>query len=517
MNTFFSKIDDKKKSTRRISLKWKWTIGTAVAIFLAYTLFSSILYFGFERMMLENERENLQEMTATVSERLIIFSGPLTEEDILSAINPTPDNEEDSVNPSLGQGNLPIGENVPYQESLFSRINSEGIVIRVYNDQNRLVYESVPSDRTRIITEQFEIETLQLNRRTILSASTPVYSSMNNEKIGNVQIIDELVAFHELTDRVLFAIVVTGIIALVFSGIFGFLLALNFLNPIRKMTAAINVIRKDPQSEERIDVGGGNDELTELANAYNDMLDRMQRNIENQKLFVEDVSHELRTPVAVVEGHLKLLNRWGKDDPEVLEESLEASLQEIGRMKKLVQEMLDLSRAEQVEIHYKNESTPLREVIMQTVNNFRMIHEDFIFNLDDATEKEINVSIYRNHLEQILIILLDNAVKYSRDRKEVHVSIATEGTTAQIAIQDFGEGMSEEDTEKIFNRFYRIDKARSRHKGGNGLGLSIAKELIQGYGGKIWAESVLNYGSVFRIILPITEGDSDKKTTNKAE
>src|SRR5699024_9773772 len=141
-------------------------------------------------------------------------------------------------------------------------------------------------------------------------------------------------------------------------------------------------------------------------------------------------------PVAVVEGHLKLLNRWGKDDPEILEESLQASLQETGRMKSLVQEMLDLSRAGQVGIHYTNELTAVKEVIRQTYNNFSMIHPDFEFILDDELKPEMYVNIHRNHLEQILIILLDNAVKYSTNRKEVHLSASAEEGEVHIAIQD---------------------------------------------------------------------------------
>ena len=117
-------------------------------------------------------------------------------------------------------------------------------------------------------------------------------------------------------------------------------------------------------------------------------------------------------------------------------------------MKTLVQEMLDLSRAEQVEIHYKNEVTPIRNVVLHTFHNFKMLYPDFVFNLDDDLNREIYVNIYRNHFE-------------------------------------------------------RVDKARSRNKGGNGLGLSIAKELLEGYKGDITVESVLGHGSVFRIQLPI--------------
>ena len=241
------------------------------------------------------------------------------------------------------------------------------------------------------------------------------------------------------------------------------------------------------------------------------MLDRMQRYIEQQQQFVEDVSHELRTPVAIIQGHLSLLKRWGKDDPAVLDESIEASLQEIARMKSLVQEMLDLSRAEQVEIQFGKEITDAKEVGLQVFNNFQMIHPDFTFVLDDDLKDITNVQIYRNHLEQVLIILMDNAVKYSRERKEVHMTLSKNINDIDIVIQDFGEGISQENIDRIFDRFYRVDKARSRDKGGNGLGLSIARRLIEGYHGKLVVESAVGQGSVFRVSLPLVKNKDNKK------
>lgn len=252
-----------------------------------------------------------------------------------------------------------------------------------------------------------------------------------------------------------------------------------------------------------------NDELSDLADIFNEMLDRMRLYIEQQERFVEDVSHELRTPVAIIEGHMSLLQRWGKDDPEVLDESLAASMQEISRMKTLVQEMLDLSRAEQVDVHYANETTKAKEVVYQVFNNFKILYPEFVFTLDDDLYHELTLKIYRNHFEQIIIIILDNAVKYSTDRKEVHLSISSDRQTFEIAIQDFGEGISKDDLDKIFNRFYRVDKARARTKGGNGLGLSIAKQLLESYKGRITAESVIGQGTIFRIYIPVVQSSKD--------
>lgn len=221
-----------------------------------------------------------------------------------------------------------------------------------------------------------------------------------------------------------------------------------------------------------------NDELGELVVNFNKMLDRIQNYILQQKQFVGDVSHELRTPVAVIQGHLNLLERWGKDDPQILEESIHASLQETDRMKHLIQEMLDLTRAEQVDMQFPDKVSDVNEVLIRTVNDMKMIHKDFTINLDITDLKpDTIIRMYRNHLEQLLIILIDNAIKYSTDRKEVNVSASTENKSVIIAVQDFGEGIDSVEQEKIFNRFYRVDKARTREKGGNGLGLSIAKKI----------------------------------------
>ena len=273
--------------------------------------------------------------------------------------------------------------------------------------------------------------------------------------------------------------------------------------PIEQIHDIIASINEDNIDSKRLIIPKKNDEFAVVSQQFNELLDKISFYISQQKHFVEDVSHELRTPVAIVEGHLKLLNRWGKDDPEVLEESLEASLAEIKRMKTLVQEMLDLSRAPQVREQYKDATTEVVDTLTQIVANFKVLYPDFTFVLDIDSKADLLSHIYRNHFEQVIIILLDNAVKYSTNRKEIIVSLSTVADQVEIGIQDFGMGLSEEDKKKVFSRFYRVDKARSRERGGNGLGLSIAKELIEGYNGSISLTSHLDQGTVFKVKLPI--------------
>lgn len=506
---FYDKNKDEKKR-KRLSLKWKWTIGATIAIFLTFSIFSIAIFVGFRQIMFTQEEENFREILFGASSRLV-DENKLTDSDstalskatVYSAFNPSYSPDAMQLRNKYDQRNTTFEDAGNYQDTLYAKMNEEDVIVRVYTPTSRLLFESKLGDFTFEESSEPVIKTIEVNGEEGYYGVMPVISDETNQIIGYVQVIDGMADYHNMIEITFISLAAMGFAALIFSGIMGYILASNFLKPIKNITNTMNDLRQDTQSTSRIEVVEGNDELDHLSIVFNDMLDEMQKYIEQQKQFVEDVSHELRTPVAVMEGHLKLLDRWGKEDPEILDESLAASLQEITRMKSLVQEMLDLSRAEQVEIHYKNEKTAIKPVILQTYNNFILIHPDFVFNLDDDINDEVYVSIYRNHLEQILVILLDNAVKYSTDRKEVHISVSTDDREVQIAIQDFGEGMTHEDTEKIFNRFYRIDKARSRHKGGNGLGLSIAKELLNGYNGNITVESVLDYGTIFRISLPI--------------
>ena len=324
--------------------------------------------------------------------------------------------------------------------------------------------------------------------------------------IGYVVIENHLTSYHATFNRVYMIIVILIGLGLFLVALWGYWLSDYLLRPVNNIKRVVDEIQSDPQSQARVvNEDRKPDELTDLSDLLNDMLNRMQRFILQQHQFVEDVSHELRTPVAIVKGHMELLNRWGKDDPKILDESITASLQEMRRMEGLVSEMLDLTRADQVELTFRDGDTDVKDMINGIYMNFQMIHPDFTFGLDDDLKGPTIVNMNRDHLEQILIILSDNAVKYSQNRKEIHFAASRSGNMVELAVQDFGEGISPEDAARVFDRFYRVDKARSRKQGGNGLGLSIAQKLVEGYGGHIELESAIGQGSIFRITLPIKQ------------
>lgn len=491
---------NKKKGNPK-SIQWKWGFRLTIAFFLLVVLTATVSLNGFRDKLYEQEKENARVFVSRISETFGQVNTRLTAQNVESLI--------EKINVSTTTRGLVRVNNIPYIDAL----REQGIVIRVFNPKGELLYQTRQNNSNFTRPSGFYLLETPFNGKEGFTGGSTIVSENEGVLNGYVQVFFRLYDYHDIVasaNKLVFIIILTGFFI---SAVLGYGFAQIFFRPIKQMTDTMTEITEDNLSQTRIRMKkiGSEDELSDLSFQINHLLDKMATYVTQQKQFVEDVSHELRTPTAIVEGHLKLLNRWGKDDPQILDESLAASLNEITRMKTLVQEMLDLSRAEQVQTHYHSEITPVVDVISQIFHNFKILYPDFTFYFDNDLSKEREIHIYRNHLEQILVILLDNAVKYSTTRKEIHISISETLMKIQIAIQDFGEGMSREDQEKVFNRFYRIDKARSREKGGHGLGLSIAKELIEGYKGDISVESALGHGTVFRIQLPFISDEIDEK------
>lgn len=473
---------------KSVAKKWWWVI--SATIFALLGILTTILIHGQIMTLRENEKNQTIVYAQVVSDLLSRESENLTAADIVSILNEAEQYEQ--------------GQNGIYKKnSSFYPMNEE-LNIRVFDTSRELIFQTQQWQDPLQVSSTLETKFVPLSTgEESIQVTMPILSRTNRLLIGHLQIINRMAKLTEMKKQLQKLYIQLLIMeALVAIGLAYFISRL-ISKPIEQIHDIIASINEDNIDSKRLIIPKKNDEFAVVSQQFNELLDKISFYISQQKHFVEDVSHELRTPVAIVEGHLKLLNRWGKDDPEVLEESLEASLAEIKRMKTLVQEMLDLSRAPQVREQYKDATTEVVDTLTQIVSNFKVLYPDFTFVFDIDSKADLLSPIYRNHFEQVIIILLDNAVKYSTNRKEIIVSLSTVADQVEIGIQDFGMGLSEEDKKKVFSRFYRVDKARSRERGGNGLGLSIAKELIEGYNGSISLTSHLDQGTVFKVKLPI--------------
>ncbi|EUJ31808.1 two-component sensor histidine kinase [Listeria floridensis FSL S10-1187] len=486
-------------SLKSRSLKFKWTFGAAAAIFLTFFLFSYAIYQGIGQMLLNEEEQKVNSLLAETTANQVLKSGNLDNADLLKEVF--------DKSPSISR---------KIQDQVIAIYNAKGEQLDKYflNSSQKTANNDFSSYFKPYTNDRVTNKPTISGDKMLISQGPITSLNDNSTVIGYVQIINPLTSYNKIMGKLLLTMFLLGAVALFISGMLGYLLAQNFLRPLTKLAKGMSDVRNNGFQQRIETTTKSRDEITELTVIFNDMMTRIETSFEQQKQFVEDASHELRTPVQIMEGHLKLLDRWGKNDPEVLDESLQASLTELERMKKLVQEMLDLSRAEQVSQTKELQITSINDTVEQVRRNFEVMYTDFTFKLDEKADN-LHALIQHNHLEQLLIIVMDNAVKYSDGAKEVDMAVARSGEKVEVTIRDYGVGISADEIEKVFNRFYRVDKARSREKGGNGLGLAIAKQLVEGYLGTISATSAEGKGTEITITLPLIEKVAGEKKEEK--
>ncbi len=272
------------------------------------------------------------------------------------------------------------------------------------------------------------------------------------------------------------------------------------LRPIGEMSEQVNRLNLQNIHTERLNVEGTKDELKALAAGINRMLDRMEEAYEAQKQFVSEASHELRTPITVLQGYSAMLRRWGSEDKEVLAESVEAIESEAKSMQELVEKLLFLSRHERRKLPFAKERFDMAEVVRELEKEMVYLSDTRNFRCPVCE----SVSVYgdKQLLKQALRVFLDNAVKYTKDGDTISISCKNRSGACEVVIEDTGLGMLKKDLEGIFGRFFRADTVRGKNIEGHGLGLSIARLIIDGHAGKIFVRTQYTKGSSFTITIP---------------
>ena len=262
--------------------------------------------------------------------------------------------------------------------------------------------------------------------------------------------------------------------------------------------------------DSRIDLPATQKELRALAQAINAMLDRINKAYSAQMRFVSDASHELRTPIAVIQGYAAILDRWGKDDPEALQESIHAIRSEAKAMEELVEQLLFLARGDNDTQPVKPVAFDLTVLAGEVLREEEMIHQDRVF-LPRWGEAPIPVRADQGLIKQVMRILMDNSVKYSPPDGRVYLRVTAQEGYARVTVQDEGMGIAPQGIPHIFDRFYRTDQSRDRRTGGTGLGLSIAKWIVDRHGG--WFEVVSREGVGTRIsfLLPSAPASTEEE------
>ena len=270
---------------------------------------------------------------------------------------------------------------------------------------------------------------------------------------------------------------------------------------IHNLESAIDSIRADaPDAELRT----GDKDLQGLEDAINSLIKRTRDSYSQQIRFVSDASHELRTPIAVVKGYTDMLDRWGKKDEKILDESIAAIKPETDNMNKLVEQLLFLARGDSGKTKLTFEKFSLSDMVREVYEESMMI--DPKHKWDISARDEVTVFGDLAMLKQATRILVDNAAKYTPESNLIVLKAVTDNNGAPtIIVQDNGIGIAGQDMAHIFDRFYRSDPARNRQQGGTGLGLSIAKWIVDRHGGYFDVVSREDIGTRISIHLPIVK------------
>ena len=279
----------------------------------------------------------------------------------------------------------------------------------------------------------------------------------------------------------------------------GFYLARRALAPVEEISARAITITAE-RLNERLPVANPHDELGRLAGVFNDMFDRLAKSFETIRRFTSDASHELRTPLTAMIS-VGEVARMREKDASSYGRTIDSMLEEARRMSQLVASLLTLSRADTGHFPVNRKLDDLGSLTQEVATALSLVAStrNQVITIDASGPVDANVD--RVILRQAIFNLVENALKYSSESSEVLVRVYVESNCSVVAVSDQGEGIPAEHLPRIFDRFYRIDDARSRQTGGAGLGLSIVKWAVEVHGGRVAVESVQGKGSVFRIII----------------
>lgn len=309
--------------------------------------------------------------------------------------------------------------------------------------------------------------------------------------IGNsqytIQIIRENDMFHEFIENSLPILMFTLILGLALSGIGAMYVSKNVIKRLRKLINTMNEIKENGMNK-RAEISQVNDEIDKVNIVFNSMMDELEEAFDEQSRFVSDVSHELKTPLTALHGHLSMLKRWGKNDKERLEKSLDICLSEVERLKKMVNDMLLLSKAEKSKVDLsKLQLINPRIVVDEVIDQYKILNPNvrYIINI----QEDIKMKIDLNDFKQLLIIFIDNSIKYN-DKNNIEIEIILKKVKDEIKleIRDNGIGIPNDEISNVMKRFYKVDKSRVNNNS-FGIGLSIANRIINNYNAKISIES----------------------------
>jgi heavy metal sensor kinase len=377
----------------------------------------------------------------------------------------------------------------PKKQIIQIRDRNGDILYKSYSlGKEDIIFEDIPFNTTKLVTI-YDTQGQPLRLAVTQNAFAKIYVAYPEVEIGEV--LGNLFS--------IFIILVP--VAIILSVLGGWFLANKSLKPVDKITKTARDITAQ-NLDQRILSVDVDDEIGRLISTFNDMIGRLQSSFDQTKQFSVDASHELRTPLTIMRGELELALR-SKQTNEGYRRILSSTLDEILRMSSIIESLLMLAKGDIGKSTFTFKGVALAPIIRELHEDCEMLAEKKHIRVNLETVENLTVSGDTVRLRQLVLNLIDNAIKYTPKNGTIALSLVRENGSAKIIVRDNGIGIPAEEQSKIFDRFYRVDKGRSREMGGTGLGLSIARWITEIHGGKIFVQSEINKGSQFTVLLPL--------------
>jgi len=392
-------------------------------------------------------------------------------------------------------------------------VQENRIPLNTVSSQYDIVDESVGYDLKQEIERNKITENTNIGKIITLSDDNKYFvfklSREIKNNILNIYVLKNVNQVSEIYDRLNTLSIIFICIGVAIAIIMSIILGQKIVRPIKNIIRTTEKITTDDLNQ-RIEEPKQDDELKTLTQIINQMLDRLENSFENQTKFVSDASHELRTPLAIIKGYAEIIKKRRFSDEEIFEESIDSIINETENMKNLVQKLLFLAKGEITKINTNFQIIEMKEFVQQIHTDTEVSSKSHKFYLEKNEKYKVEADV--TLLQQAIRALIENAIKYSEENTNIYIeSIIKDGKKGIVSIRDEGVGISEEDTKRIFDRFYRVDDSRTKATGGTGLGLAIVKRIVEIHKGEIEILSELGKGTKISIILPLATIETEKK------
>lgn len=497
------KKEKQVKKQKKISIKRSLIIGFSLLILVLITMLGIYQYFSMKDYLYKNKIEYLDSRFKNIDKEIIIGC---TNEELIK-----------------NQSEYILNE-ISGEEICVAIIDWEGNIIDSKNIFRGISTEITKNPKMSIMSlPQFPKEEYLsiINSKTIF---TGYYLITDKDKkkqmvifrqLGEISHPSGLVqisTYLENTDNILYAQVKVYILAGIFVMIIGLILGgkllEHLLKPLKKMTETLDTVDREKLGI-RLETNSRQLEIDKLAENFNAMFERLEKSFKMQlennecmKNFILDASHELRTPLTSMHGFIEVLQMGAAKNKEQLNMALDSMLMESNRLNKLVNNLLLIVKLEKNDAFEKNEEDIVK-ILEEIYPNLIVLTKDKIIHMN------LGINLFsivnKDQIKQIIFNLVQNAINHSNQGDVIEISASSEiienHPYVKISIRDNGEGIPKENLENIFDRFYRVEKHRSRKNGGYGLGLSIVKSIVDNHNGKIEVTSEVGVGSEFKVYL----------------